>query len=727
MSKFKLYLLLGLALSVSVLHAAERRTVKIETKNISMVFSVKPDSVAVWQYYGQRLSEGAYAGFAKRGQYEDAMYPSYSGFFYLKPAVRLTQPDGVMTTDFVFSGSSSRVIDANRTETVISLKDRIYPVFADVVFTAYRDEDIITQKVILHHIGKKKMTVEQLASTYVPIESGDYYLTSFYGTWGQEARMQEEHLVRGVKSIECTKGMRSTRITHPSYLVSTGRPAEENDGEVYAGSLAWSGNYAISFEVDPAGKLHIVGGLNQFAAEYHLAPNRKFETPEMIHSYSSQGKGQISRNFHDWARRYNLNGGEKENPVLLNSWEGVYFKFDEPTLCKMIDDAADMGIEMFVLDDGWFGNKFPRNGDKAGLGDWQVNEKKLPGGLASIADYAAGKGLRFGIWVELEMVNPDSELFQKHPDWIVKSGQREIPLKRTQYVLDLTNPKVQDFVFKSFDDVLSMSSNITYVKWDANRSIANPGSEYLPGDEQTHFWYDYVRGLYSVLDRIRAKYPDVMIQSCAAGGGRMDYGLMKYYDETWTSDNTYAPDRIFIQYGTSTFMPAKVMGAHVSANPNHQTNMPTPLKFRFDVAMSGRLGFELQPKDLSDSEKEFSRRAVETYKRIRPVIQQGDLYRLCSPYEGNGWASLMYVSKDRTKAVFFCYNTEFRVAERFASKLYGLDPDRNYKVTEINKADSSSAFSGEGKSFTGDFLQKTGINLSIKKPFTSTVLLLEAE
>lgn len=323
------------------------------------------------------------------------------------------------------------------------------------------------------------------------------------------------------------------------------------------------------------------------------------------------------------------------------------------------------------------------------------------------------------------MVNPQSELAQVHPEWIVKSGKRDKIEMRNQWVLDLSNPEVQDFIVTTFDNVLKQSPDISYVKWDANRYISDFGSEYLPEDKQSHFWIAYIKGLYSVYDRIREMYPDVTIQLCSSGGARLDMGALKYHDEFWTSDNTNAMDRIFIQYSTNLFYPSLATAAHVSTAPNHQTGLIAPLKFRFDVASSGRLGLELQPKDLKGKEREFAENAIKTYKQIRPIVHHGDLYRLKNPYDGKGWASYQYVSKDKSKAVFFAYSLKYHGRTTyFDTKLQGLDPDKNYKITELNSQGWNN-FYGNGQVFPGDYLMNAGISLNIGNPMESVVLLLE--
>ncbi len=715
------------------LAAQDKQIISVETNHLSMVFTAAKNQKVSFQYWGSKLN-GSASFLNKRvnnqpdtnDEFVPQLYPAYGDRFYLNPALKLTHVDGVLTTELVYTGYTTRALDDNCKETVINLKDKLYPVFVDIRFVAYQKEDIISQSATIYHQEKGSLSVENFASSYIPIHAQSYYLTHFNGAWANEMQLEEEELTHGTKVIETNKGVRATQSQNPSFLLSIDTPANEDSGEVYAGTLAWSGNYKLSFELDETGSLGIVSGMNPFASTFKLDTGKKLEAPEMILTYSDRGVGQISRNYHDWARKYGMAHGDQIHPIILNSWEGAYFNFDEETITNMIDNAAKFGIEMFVLDDGWFGNKYPRNGDNAGLGDWQVNHKKLPRGISYLADYAVSKGLKFGIWIEPEMVNPSSELAEKHPEWIVKSGKRDILPIRNQWLLDLSNPEVQDFVFKSFDETVSLSPNISYVKWDANRHVDNVGSEYLPQDKQSHFWYEYVKGLYKVYDRIRAKYPNLQIQLCSSGGGRLEYGALKYHDEFWTSDNTNALDRIYIQYGTNLFFPAIATGSHVSTSPNHQTGMMVPLKFRFDVAMSGRLGMELQPKDIQGDDYVFATGAINSYKRIRPIVQFGDLYRLVSPYGKNTWASHMYVSKDKKQAVYFAYSLKYHARSTYLeTKLKGLDPSKKYRVTELNRRGSDKGFNGDGEIFAGDYLIKAGIRLNIGRPFESVVLMLE--
>ena len=714
-------------------YSAAAGEIRVGTSELEMVFTIAGNRKVIYQYFGDKLSADSKTMLLNRqyklrrdGRMLDAeVFPSAGDF--LDPALQLTHSDGVITTDLYYVDHAVANVDANTVETRINLRDALYALDVSVVFKAYQKENVITQCVELTNHEKGSVRVERIASAYLPLHKRMYYLTHFYGGWGGEMKMEEELLTPGVKSIESRTGILNTESVNPSFLVSADAPAQENSGEVYAGSLAWSGNYKLTFEIDKYGILHILSGINPYASGRTIEPDETFATPEMVWTYSSAGRGQISRNYHDWCRRYALAHGDEIRPVVLNSWEGTYFDFDEKKVMDMIDDAADFGVEMFVLDDGWFGNKYPRNDDRVGLGDWQANKKKLPHGLGYLADYAHEKGLKFGVWVELEMVSPKSELAEKHPEWIVKSGERDLLLVRNQCVLDLTNPAVQDYMVETFDDILGSSPNITYVKWDSNRFINNPGSEYLPNDRQTHFWVDYINGLYSVYERIREMYPHVTIQLCSSGGGRLDFGALKYHDEFWASDNTNSLSRIFIQYGTNMFFPAIATGSHVSISPNHQTHMHSPLKYRFDVAMGGRLGMELQPKDLQGDERTFAMNAVETYKKVRPIIQLGDLYRLVSPYDEGGWAAHMYVSKEKDAAVVMAYSFEFHGRDRFLEfKLDGLDKNKKYKLTELNPAKGRKPYWGEGMVFTGDELMKIGLNINDSDMFDSFVFLLTA-
>ena len=436
--------------------------------------------------------------------------------------------------------------------------------------------------------------------------------------------------------------------------------------------------------------------------------------------------------MHRWARQYKLHNGMAVRDVLLNSWEGVYLDITEEKMMTLMEGVKQLGGELFVMDDGWFASeKYNRDKDNAALGDWDVDKRKLPGGVQPLIDKATQLGLKFGIWIEPEMSNwKASALYDKHPDWFLQNTGVEPVLQRggTQATLDLCNPKVQDFVFDIVDRLMTEYPQLYYIKWDDNAPIVNYGSAYLGADRQSQLYTDYHLGLRKVLERIRAKYPRLVIQDCASGGGRVNYGLLPYFDEFWTSDNTDALQRVYIQWGTSQFFPANAMAAHVSASPNHQTGRRVPLKFRFDVAESGRLGVEMKPSDFNADETRFAQQAIADYKRLRPIIQLGDLYRLRSPYEQDGMAaSSMYVSADKQQAVLFAYKLKHYVGHGIAPiRLQGLDANKRYRIHEVNKADDSLK-SLDGKVISGKVLMEVGLNLALDKEYASRMIELTAE
>ena len=416
-----------------------------------------------------------------------------------------------------------------------------------------------------------------------------------------------------MKVIKNRDGVRNSATAHSEVMLSLDGKPRENEGRVIGAALCYGGNYRIAIDTDASNYHRLIAGIDPTQSAYKLKAKETFTTPVLALSYSNEGLSGVSRNFHHWGREKRMAHGDKLNDVLLNSWEGVYFDIKEPEMEQMMADIASMGGELFVMDDGWFGVKYPRDHDRQGLGDWTVDTRKLPGGIQGLIDAAKRHGVKFGIWIEPEMVNTTSELFEKHPEYVIRAEHRDPTYGRgkTQMVLDMANPKVQDIVFTIVDTLLTKYPEIAYIKWDANMPVRNHGSQYLSADNQSHLFIDYHRGLTSTLDRIRAKYPDVVIQACASGGGRANYGILPWFDEFWTSDNTDALQRVYIQWGTSYFYPAMAMASHISAAPNHQTSRTMNLKYRTDVAMSGRLGMEIQPQNMTEQEREQCHKAIE--------------------------------------------------------------------------------------------------------------------
>lgn len=736
-----LFLVIGLTISLGATGAKKRaeqplpadptpRIIEIATENTAMLLTVGEKGDLLFRYYGKRIADPTpilEKRLTRRVDFctDPQAYTAQGGREQRRASLAVTHSDGDLNTELRYVSHEVKS-EKGVTTTTITTSDSKLPFDVRLVYKAYEAEDVIVAHSEITNREAGEVKLRNYYSANVALIADRYYLTQFYGQWAREMFMSETQLVKGVKTIYSQKHVRGVQLENPSFMIALDTPLNENHGNVVAGALAWTGNFDLSFEVDDFDWLNIRSGINPYSAEYSLAPGESFVTPDAIFTFSSEGSGQASRNLHDWARRDGVYNPQALRPTLLNSWEGAYFDFDAAVCKQMIDDAADMGLELFVLDDGWFGNKYPRNNARQGLGDWEVNEAKLPAGIDDIAAYAVSKGLRFGIWIEPEMISPKSELAERHPEWVVGSHNgREMTTTRQQWILDLSNPEVQDFVFGVFDRTMKLSKHISYIKWDANRHVENVGSTFLNDQEQSEFWVKYTRGLYSVYERIRKAYPDVVIQACASGGGRVEYGALKYHDEVWTSDDTDAYTRIFIQYGMSHIYPSLVMGSHVSAVPNHQTGSITPLKFRFDMAMSGRLGMELQPKDLSSEEKAFARKAIADYKELRSTINYGDLYRLHSPYDEKGYSSSMYVEKDKSRAVIFTFR--FKYAGRDADcllKLNGLDPAKRYRIREINLTDKP-VFWGDGKEFSGEYLVNEGLNLSLRKVFASSVHVVE--
>ena len=548
-----------------------------------------------------------------------------------------------------------------------------------------------------------------------------YFLTSYHSDWAKEGQPETVQLAAGKKIIDTKLGSRAAMHTEPFFELGLNEPAKEHEGNVVLGTIGWTGNFRFTFEVDNVGGLRVIPAINPYASDYKLKAGETFTTPEFIFTTSTSGTSQASRNLHDWARRYQINMGEGDRMTLLNNWENTGFDFNQKSLAELMKDAKDLGVDMFLLDDGWFANKYPRKDDHAGLGDWDVTHSKLPDGIPGLVRDAKAAGVKFGIWVEPEMVNPKSELFEKHPDWVIKQNNRETYYYRNQLVLDLSNPKVQDYVFGVVDRIMTENPEVAYFKWDCNSPITNIHSPYLKND-QGKLYIDHVRGVYNVMSRIKAKYPNLPMMLCSGGGGRMDYEALKYFTEFWCSDDTDPYERLYIQWSLSKFFPAKAMGSHVT-----NWNKRTSVKFRTDVCSSCKLGFDIDLKPIKGTaDYQFLQQAVKNWTRLKPVILDGDQYRLVSPYETDHCA-LNYVSKDKSHAVVFAYNLHPRYKEPSQKVCFeGLNPDRTYKVEEINlMPGTQSAFSFNGKTFSGDYLMKVGLPIFDQEEGTSHVFELK--
>lgn len=723
-----------LLVSCCVVDCILGQNILISTPKTSMVLSAPVNGDLKFLYYGSKLSDTDYQTICSTEKSKISAYPVYGLNCSSEIALAVQHSDGNMSLQMeVADVETSHQEGADLT--VVSLKDKVYPFYVKVCYKAYQDVDIIETWTEISHKEKRTILLNQFASAYLPVRRGNVWLSSLYGAWANEGRLVQEPLEPGMKVIKNKDGVRNSHTAHAEVMFSLdGRPAE-NAGRVIGAALCYSGNYKLRIDTDDSEFHHFYAGINEENSTYHLKNGEVFKTPELALTYSDEGLSGSSRNFHRWARLHKLANGTKLRKILLNSWEGVYFKINEAGMKQMMYDISSMGGELFVMDDGWFGDKYPRKTDRTSLGDWVVDHEKLPSGVSGLIDEAKKNNIKFGIWIEPEMANTRSELYEKHPDWVLKAPERELVLGRggTQVVLDLTNPEVQDFIFNIVDNLMTKYPEIDYIKWDANMGIMNHGSNYLDKDEQSHMYIAYHRGFENICRRIRMKYPELTIQACAQGGGRANYGVLPYFDEFWVSDNTDALQRVYMQWGTSYFFPAIAMASHISAAPNHQTFRSIPLKFRIDVAMSGRLGLEIQPKDMIDNEKELCRKAIADYKEIRPIVQLGDIYRLISPYDKLGLASLMYVSPQKDKAVFYWWKMEHFYNQHLPRvRMAGLNSESKYRIRELNRIDKQSLIF-EGQIFSGDYLMANGLEIPYnhvvdkfqRNDYSSRILYLE--
>lgn len=699
----------------------------IETPATQMVLHAKEGGDMRMAYYGPKVASLAELQ-AAGADFDFSALPAFGTVDMVHlPALQVLHADGDLNLELHVT-AYDRTDAGSAILHTITMRDKLQPLTVRLFYKAYKAVDVIETWTEIVNNEKKPVTLKRFDSGHLTLRQGDVWLTHLHGDWAAEANVVQEPLTLGCKVIRNTDGARNAHIDAPEVMFSLdGRP-QEAYGRTIGAALCWSGNYELRVNTILNKQHHFYAGIDPQSSEYVLDPGKSFATPHLALVYSEQGMGGVSRTFHRWARQCGmLHRGNGVGEILLNSWEGLYFDINEERMLQMMDDIAKLGGELFVMDDGWFGDKYQRNNDSSTLGDWVVDKKKLPNGLKALTDAARQHGIKFGIWIEPEAVNTKSELFEKHPEWALQAKGRELKLGRggTQLVLDMTNPKVQDFAFQIVDDLLTNYPEISYIKWDANASIQNFGSLYLPRNRQQNLYIDYHLGLLKVMQRIREKYPQVVIQDCASGGGRANYGLLPYFDEFWTSDNTDALQRVYIQWGTSLFFPANAMACHINHCPYWNTGgRVIPIKFRCDVAMSGRLGIELQPKDMSDEERRQVETCFKDYKELRTTVQTGDLYRLISPYDKKGVAALMYALDEQ--ACLFVYKTDNYYNQPLPRiRLAGLNPDKTYTLVEKNVRVNQQPCALSGKQFTGRFLMQVGIEVPLWEDYASRVFELK--
>lgn len=701
-----------------------KTVISVATRHTQLVMQVKDDGRLYQTYLGERLSPSVSLAelYMPRCDAQSTLargnevYPVMGTEDYFAAPLEIRHADGNPTSVLKYVSHESKSVEGG-TETIVRLRDDVYPVQVNLHFTAYPDEDIIKQYAEITHQERGKVYISRYASSLLYFEAPAYYLTEFSSNWAKEMMMSSQQLRFGKKTVDTRLGARENIFAPPFFEVGIGAPVSEETGQVLMGTLAWTGNFRFTFEVDNNNELRVLAGINPDASTYLLPRGETFRTPEFIFTLSQNGSGEGSRRFQRWALRHQLHMADKPRMTLLNNWENTYFDFDEPKLTSLLDEARDLGVDIFLLDDGWFGNKYPRESDHTSLGDWQPNNRKLPHGVPYLVKAATDRGIGFGIWIEPEMVSPKSELAEKHPDWILRLPDRETYYFRNQLVLDLSNPKVQDYVFSVVDGLKRENPGLNYFKWDCNSPVTNAYSLYEK-ENQGNLFVDYVRGLYNVLERIQRKYPDLYMMMCSGGGGRCDFGGLKYFTEFWCSDNTDPVERLFIQWGFSQFMPSKAMCAHVT-----NWNRRSSVKFRVDVAFPCKLGFDIDLKSLSADDLAYCRQAISEHRRLSNVVYSPLLYRLVSPYDTNHCV-MQRMSEDGKQALVYAYDIHPRYAEQLLPVcLKGLDADARYLVKEIMvMPGQKSGLSCNNKVYSGDYLMKVGLKLLTGNDMSSRVI-----
>lgn len=637
-------------------------------------------------------------------------YPQYGAGDFRSPAYQVQLEDGSRITELRYKGYSTGAgkpgieglpyvyteSDHEADTLELELEDAYSGLTVLLQYSIFMD-GAITRSASFKNNGQSTVRLLRALSANVDLYGkSNYELLYLAGHWAREAQLQRRPLGPGGTSLGSRRGMSSHQHNPFAAVVSPG--ADEEHGEVFAVNLVYSGNFHAEAEVDAFGVVRLGIGLNPFDFCWMLAPGESFQTPEAVLVYSNEGIGGMSRIYHRLYRNRLCRGvhRDKERPILVNNWEATYFNFTADKIEAIAETGSQLGIELLVLDDGWFGK---RDSDNSSLGDWVEDRRKLPNGLRDLAERIERQGLQFGLWFEPEMISPDSELYRKHPDWCLHAEGRRRTEARWQLVLDLSRPEVRDYLYNAMADIFA-NVPVSYVKWDMNRPLTEIRSAAALPENQQEIAHRYVLGLYELINKLTTAFPQILFESCSSGGGRFDPGMLYYMPQTWTSDNTDAVERLKIQYGTSLVYPVSTIGAHISAVPNHQVHRETSLKFRGDVAMSGNFGYELDLTQFTDAEKIQVKEQVAMYKEHRSLIQKGDLFRLRSPFQGNE-TSWMFVSEDRCEAIVFYFQVLAKPNPATdVLQLRGLDHSYTYEV---------SGESGHVGSFHGDRLMQAGL------------------
>lgn len=707
----------------------ERKIFKIDSLDSTYAVGIFEGDFLVQLYYGKKIPDTNLISTAFRGGFASisplTASTSDNGYFSLDiqpmayscngsgdfrlSALSIRDSEGRATTDIryvdhkIYSGKPKlkglpatycNSDDEADTLEIIAL-DKFTGAKVTLCYTAFKNHSIITQSVKIENTGKEAFDIEKIASCCVNFPSMSYNMVNLYGTWARERTATTHHLVHGIQSVASKRG--SSSHNHNPFVALVDDKGGEDYGDAFGFNLVYSGNFAIDIETDYLECTRLVMGINPIDFNWYLEPGEEFQSPEAVMAYSPNGLGGMSRTFHDFYNNNLIRGTwkNKKRPLLINSWEGSGFDFDDETLVRYAKQAKELGCELLVMDDGWFG---VRNCDDSSLGDWYVNEDKLNGPLSKLIERVNAEGMEFGIWYEPEMISPDSDIYRAHPDWCVHVEGRDISPARQQYVIDMTRQDVRDNIFNQMYDVLS-KNNIAYLKWDYNRPISEPASMALDKKHQKEFFHRFILGTYELMDRITSAFPDILFESCSGGGGRYDPGMLYYMPQTWASDNTDPIERLRIQFGTSMCYPASSMGAHVSASDR------AGLETKAAVALWGTFGYELDPKHLSDDDKEVVKKTSALYHKYYDLTHNGDLYRIIAPTEDEFKCAWSFVAKDKSEALLTVI-IKNRTPHTFLNiRLKGLDENKMY-VNEAN-----------GEIYSGALLMNAGVNLSVGNDF----------
>ena len=710
---------------------------RLETKKTSYVLGVFKSGLLMHLYWGKKISqtndwEQYFSVMTKTlspQEFDNLGYstnvarmefPTHGSADLRTPAFECTFSDGTAIPQLrylehkIISGKpalkglpSAYCEDGDKVETLeITLKDLKYDLYVILSYSVFEDYDVITRSVRVENKGEK-VKINGIMSASVDIPEGlDFDFLHLDGCWARERHPARTPVFCGTQTVDSKNGASSHY--HNPFICFPEHNADESNGRVYSMGLVYSGEFLGGAQVDNYDTLRAFIGVNKFGFGYTLEQGEVFQAPEALLVYSDNGLGEMSRIWHKMIRERICRSKfrDVERYALINNWEATYFNFTVEKLTAIADKAAEIGLDLLVLDDGWFGL---RNSDTTGLGDWFVNTDKLPCGLDGLANEINKRGLKFGLWFEPEMISPEGcKLYEQHPDWALHIDGRQSSLGRNQLTLDLSRDDVCDYIIESVGNILN-SANIEYVKWDMNRYMTEFGSALLPAERQCEVKYRYILGLYKILDALTARFPNVLFESCASGGGRFDMGMLYYMPQTWTSDDTDAIERLHIQHGTSLCYPYSTMGAHVSVCPNHQVGRTTPIKMRGNVALPGQFGFELDLAKMSDEDIESAKELVKTYRELGPVFHRGDLYRIDSPENGK-FTSMNFVSEDK-QTVVLC---------RYVMK---TSPSGVYKYTKLGglQADATYIDRAPGKEYSGSVLMNIGVQWAYGRDYESEI------